>query len=206
MDGSHSCWGGAVSQSPMQCSILSLGVRGLSSFTISVLLLCTEKVPNEKKVKSLSHVRLFATSWTVAYQAPLSMEFSRQEYWSGLPFPSPGVLPDPGIKPGSPTLQTLYHLSHLGSPKECEVEVAQLCLTLCDPTDYTVHGILQARILEWVTFPFSRGSSQPRDRTQVSCIAGGFFTRSATGSHSESKGFPGGAVVQNLPPVQETQA
>ena len=42
--------------------------------------------------------------------------------------------------------------------------------------DYTVHGILQARILEWVAFPFSRGSSQPRDRTQVSCIAGGFFT------------------------------
>ena len=51
-----------------------------------------------------------------------------------------------------------------------------MCLTLCDPVDYTVHGILQARILEWVAFPFSRGSSQPRDRTQVSCIAGGFFT------------------------------
>ncbi|CAI9170332.1 unnamed protein product [Rangifer tarandus platyrhynchus] len=47
---------------------------------------------------------------------------------------------------------------------------------LCDPTDYTVQGILQARILEWVAFPFSRGSSQPWDRTQVSCIAGGFFT------------------------------
>ena len=46
----------------------------------------------------------------------------------------------------------------------------------CDPMDYTVHGILQARILGWVTFPFSRGSSQPRDRTQVSCIAGRFFT------------------------------
>ena len=56
-------------------------------------------------MKSLSHVRLFATPWTVAYQAPLSMEFSRQEYWSGLPFPSPGYLPDPGIEPGSPTLQ-----------------------------------------------------------------------------------------------------
>ena len=56
-------------------------------------------------VKSLSRVRLFGTPWTVAYQAPLSMEFSRQEYWSGLPFPSPGDLPDPGIKPGSPALQ-----------------------------------------------------------------------------------------------------
>ena len=57
-----------------------------------------------------------------------------------------------------------------------KVKVAQLCLTLCDPMDYTVHGILQARILEWVAFPFSRGSSQPRHRTGVSCIADGFFT------------------------------
>ena len=60
----------------------------------------------------------------------------------------------------------------------CKVKVkfAQLCLTLCDPIDYTVHGILQARILEWVAVPFSRGYSQPRDRSQVSHIAGGFFT------------------------------
>ena len=56
-------------------------------------------------MKSLSHVRLFVAPWTVAYQAPPSMDFSRQEYWSGLPFPSPGDLPDPGIKPGSPALQ-----------------------------------------------------------------------------------------------------
>ena len=57
-------------------------------------------------VKSLSHVRLFATPWTAAHQAPPSMGFSRQEYWSGLPFPSPGDLPDPGIEPRSPTLQS----------------------------------------------------------------------------------------------------
>ena len=57
------------------------------------------------KVKSLSRVQLFATPWTVAYQAPPSMGFSRQECWSGLPFPSPGDLPDPGIKPESPTLE-----------------------------------------------------------------------------------------------------
>ena len=57
------------------------------------------------KGKSLSRVRLFATPWTVAHQALPSMGFSRQEYWSGLPFPSPGDLPDPGIKPRSPTLQ-----------------------------------------------------------------------------------------------------
>ena len=57
------------------------------------------------KVKSFSCVRLFATPWTVAYQASPSMGFSRQEYWSGLPFPSPGDLPDPGIEPGSPALE-----------------------------------------------------------------------------------------------------
>ena len=57
------------------------------------------------KVKLLGHVQLFATPWTVAYQAPQSMEFSRQEYWSGLPFPSPGDLLDPGIESRSPTLQ-----------------------------------------------------------------------------------------------------
>ena len=54
-----------------------------------------------------------------------------------------------------------------------KVKAAQSCPTLCDPMNYTVHGILQARIL---AFPFSWGSSQPRDQTQVSCIAGGFFT------------------------------
>ena len=57
------------------------------------------------KMKSLSRVRPFATLWTVAHQAPQSVGFSRQEYWSGLPFPSPGDLPNPGIEPRSPTLQ-----------------------------------------------------------------------------------------------------
>ena len=60
------------------------------------------------------------------------------------------------------------------------VKVTQSCQTRCDPMDYTVHGILQARILEWIAFPISRGSSQPRDQTQVSCITGGFFTSWAT--------------------------
>ena len=63
------------------------------------------------KVKSLSHVRLFETPWNVAYQAPLSMEFSRQEYWGGLPFPPPGDLPDPRIEPGSPALHANALLS-----------------------------------------------------------------------------------------------
>ena len=57
------------------------------------------------EVKSLSRVRFFATPWTVAYQASPSMGFSRQDYWSGLPFPSPGDLPNPGIEPGSPALE-----------------------------------------------------------------------------------------------------
>ena len=57
------------------------------------------------KVKLLSRVRLFAAPWTVTYQAFPSMGFSRQQYWSGLPFPSPGDLPDPGIEPGFPALE-----------------------------------------------------------------------------------------------------
>ena len=57
-----------------------------------------------------------------------------------------------------------------------KIKVAQLCPTLCNPMEYAVQGIFQARILEWVAFPFSRESSQPRDQTQVSRIAGGFFT------------------------------
>ena len=61
-----------------------------------------------------------------------------------------------------------------------KVKVASLCPTLCNPMDCTVHGILQARILEWGAFPFSRGSSQPRDQTQVSRPEGGFFTSWAT--------------------------
>ena len=56
-------------------------------------------------IHSLSHVQLFATPWTVAHQAPPSMGFSRQEYWSGFPLPSPGDLPNSGIEPGSPTFQ-----------------------------------------------------------------------------------------------------
>ena len=58
------------------------------------------------KLKLFSHVQLSGTPWTIAYQAPPSMGLSRQEHWSGLPFPSPGDLPNPGIEPWSPALQT----------------------------------------------------------------------------------------------------
>ena len=116
-------------------------------------------------VESLSCVQLFVTPWTGVCQAPLSMGFSKQEYWSGLPFPYPGDLPDPGIDPRSPTFQAHSLPSEpLGNFSESESEVTQLCPTLCNPVDCSppgssVHGILQARILEWVAISFSRGSS-----------------------------------------------
>ena len=113
------------------------------------------------KVKLLSGIRLSATPWTVAYQAPPSMGFSRQEYWSGLPFPFPGDLPDPGIEHRSPAFQADALTSEpSGKPYLSEVsEVAQSCPTLCDPRDCSLpgsslHGILQARVLEWVAISF----------------------------------------------------
>ena len=90
-------------------------IQGSSSvFYLFILLLCCEYLKGLThfclsvicgKVKLLSLVRLFATLWTVAYQAPPSMKFSRQEFWSGLPFPSPGDLPDPEIEPRPPPLE-----------------------------------------------------------------------------------------------------
>ena len=65
---------------------------------------------------------------------------------------------------------------YIGATWSCLESEVKVCPTLCNPMDYPVHGILQARILKWVAFPFSRGSSQSRDQTQVSHIAGGFFT------------------------------
>ena len=76
---------------------IELGVRNYILDTFTLI--------SKVKVKSLSPVRLFATPWTIAHGPPPSVGFSRQEYWSGSPFPSPGALPNPGIKPGSPTLQ-----------------------------------------------------------------------------------------------------
>ena len=116
---------------------------------------------HQNKVKWLRRAQHFVTPWTVAYQALPSMEFSRQDYWSGLPFPSPGDLLNPGIEPGSPALQA--DALPYEPPGKPEVKISQSCLTLCDPMDYTVQGILQARILQGVAYPFFSGSSQPRD-------------------------------------------
>ena len=117
-------------------------------------------------------------------QAPLSMEFSRQEYWSGLPCPPPGYLPNPGIELGSFTSAALA-VRFLTATSTVRVLVAQSCLTLSDPMDcsppgFSVHGIVQARILEWVSISLSRESSQSRDWTQISRTAGRLFTIWAT--------------------------
>ena len=78
--------------------------------------------------------------------------------------------------PGSSVVKTLpFQCREFRFDPWCEVKVIQSCLTLGDPMDYMVHGILQSRILEWVAIPLSRGSSQPRDRTQVSCFEGRFW-------------------------------
>ena len=87
--------------------------------------------------------------------------------------------------------------------EKVKVKVSQLCPTLCDPMDNTVHGILQARILEWVVFPFSRGSSQPRAQTWVSCTAGGFYTSWATrGAKTPSMGNL--SLLQRIFPTPES--
>ena len=78
-----------------------------------------------------------------------------------------------------------------------EVKVIQSCPTLNDPMDYRVQGILQAKILEWVAVPFSKGSSQPRGRTQVSCIAGRFFTSWATREAQECSNYCTIALISN---------
>ena len=143
------------------------------------------------------------TLWTVALQAPLSMGFSRQEYWSGLPCPPPGDLSNPGIKPVSPALQVdSLPTDHLGdslrphrlyspwnSPGQntgvgnlsllqgiFPTQGSNLGLPHCRRILYQLSHKGSPRILEWVAYPFSSGSSQPRNRTGVSCIAGRFFT------------------------------
>ena len=138
-------------------------------------------------MKSFSCVWHLATPWTVAYQDPLSMGFSRQEYWSGLPFPSPGDLPNPGIKPASLTSLALageFFTSSATWEAQKKVKLlsrVQLCNPMyCSLPGSSVHGIFQARVLEWVAISFSSRSSQPRDLTRVSHTAGRCFTVWAT--------------------------
>ena len=146
------------------------------------------------------------TPWTVAHQTPPFIEFSRQEYWSGLPFPSPGDLPDPGIE-----------LAAVAAAKSF-----QSCLTLCDPIDGSppgspIPGTLQARTLEWVAISFSNAWKWEVEVKSLSCVR--LLATPWTAAHqappsmgfscrqtlllSEPPGKP--SVVKNLPPMREMQ-
>ena len=128
----------------------------------------------------ISHVTApIAAPWTVTHQAALPMEFSRQEYWSRLPFPTPGHLPNPGIEHESRVSCIEGIFFTMSSTWEapwrwcvcvcvCVHSVAPLCPTFCDPMDCSLpgcsaHGIFQARRLKWGAISYSRASSQPRD-------------------------------------------
>ena len=91
----------------------------------------------------------------------------------------------------------------LWSPWKVKVKVAQWCLTLCIPMNYAIYRFLQARILEWVAVPFSRGSSRPRDHTQVSRMAGGLFTSWATGKPKNTR-VGSLSLLQQIFPTQES--
>ena len=146
------------------------------------------------------------TPWTVPCQAPLSMGFPGKNAGVDCHFLFQGIFPTQGSNPISASLALaggFFTTKPPGKPQVCfcpflnaitkffhrlqtsESEVAQSCPTLCDRMDYSLpgsslHGILQARVLEWVAISFSRGSSQPRDRTPVSCIPGRRFNLWAT--------------------------
>ena len=149
-------------------------------------------------VCTLSCVRFFMTPWTVSHQAPLFMEFSKQEYCSGLPFPSPGDLPNQGIEPTSPVSPTLAGSFFTSWATRAAlylffVNSNQIpCLVRMDIVENESHSVVsdslwphgltmqsmefsRPELLEGVAFPFSRGSSQPKAWTQVSHIAGRFL-------------------------------
>ena len=155
----------------------------------------------------------FMTPWTVACQAPLSMEFPRQECWSELPLSSPSDLPTLGIEPGSPalaggffttappgkpiyhnTLKKLFYFWFCGSYRDLcpfllkvksESEIIQLCPTLWDPIDCSlwgssIHGIFQARVMEWVAISFSRDLPGPGIEPRSPTLQADAFTIWAT--------------------------
>ena len=140
---------------------------------------------NAYLLNCFSYVWFFVSLWIIASQAPLSMGFSRQEYWSGLPCSPPGELPDPRIKPRSPVLQAdSLPPEPPGKPKDTGVGSLSLLwenfptqglkprLLHCRQILYHLSHQESPRILEWIAYPFSRESSWPGIWTRVSCIAG----------------------------------
>ena len=145
-------------------------------------------------VQSLTCVWLIVAPWTVAHQALLSLEFSRQEYWSGSPFPSPGDLPNPGIEPVSPELAGGFFTTLL--PGAAAAKPLQSCLILCDPIDRSppgcpVPGILQARSLEWVAISFSNVWKWKVKVKSLSCVRLVATPWTAAHQAAPPMGFPG---------------
>ena len=138
------------------------------------------------QVKWLSRVRLLATPWTAAYQAPPSMGFSREESWSGMPCPPPGDLPNPGIKPVSlvsPALAGRFFTTTAAATK-----LLQSCLTLCDPWTVACQAPLSkgfSRQEHWSGLPFSSPGDLPNPGIEPTSLAsptltGRFFSTSTT--------------------------
>ena len=125
-------------------------------------------------------LKIWGYQTTLSASWQICMQVKRQQL-------EPGMEKCAGSKLGKEYNKAVYcYLAYL-TYMQSEVKVSQSCSALCNAMDYTVHRILQARILEWIAFPFSRASSQPRDWTQVSCIAGIFFSSWATrGAHMQS--------------------
>ena len=132
--------------------VLSTGPPGNSLLGVlkpTVATKCLQYHRKWSEVKLLSRVRLFATPWTVAYQASPSMGFSRQEYWSGLPFPSPGDLPDPGIERGSPAFEADALTSE---PPGNRVDLNSRAITVYSPTPKLCPSQWAFFILKWSLF------------------------------------------------------
>ena len=115
-------------------------------------------------MKSLSHVRVFVTPWTIAYQVSPSMGFSRQLYWSGLPFPSPGDLPNPGIEPGSPALEADALTSEPPGKPYNGKRVINFSLSISRNRKFTISLLLWTpvignSVLYWTKVYHFRGSS-----------------------------------------------
>ena len=170
------------------------------------MLLIRRKTQNQTTKRRISlYLATLATPWTVALQALLSMRFLQQEYGSGLPFPSSGDLPEPEMEPmspGAPALESECHRANWEPACTYKPIDTYVCmcvcvksllsrLTVCDPMGCSppgpsVHGILRARVLEWLAISFPGGTSLPRDGVCVSCICRQILYRL---SHQGSAGY-----------------